>query len=239
MELVLTADPTRTTGTRPSRRLRREGQIPAVVYGLGGDPVSVAVDWRELRACLKTDAGVNAVIHLDIDGARHLSIVKDIQRHPVRRDVIHVDFLRVDPTAQVSVDVPIVIEGTAKKVAAMQGIVDQQMFTMTVSVRPDQIPNEITIDVTDLDIGDVITVGDVRLPAGVTAVSDADSTVIQGSATRSTIMLRKGASPEELAAAEEADIAGEDAAEAVAHVGESAEEAGGGGGDAEASEGGE
>ena len=218
MELVLTADPTRTTGTRPSRRLRREGQIPAVVYGLGGDPVSVAVDWRELRACLKTDAGVNAVIHLDIDGARHLSIIKDIQRHPVRRDVIHIDFLRVDPTAEVSVDVPVVIEGTAKKVAAMQGIVDQQMFAMTVSVRPDQIPNEVTIDVSDLDIGDVITVGDVRLPAGVTAVSDADATVVQGSATRSTIMLRKGASPDEINAAEEADIAGEDAKEAGAEA---------------------
>src|SRR5262245_43602863 len=104
MELVLTADPTRTTGTGASRRLRREGQIPAVVYGLGADPVAVSVGWRELRQCLKTDAGINAVINLDVDGTRHLSIVKDIQRHPVRRDVIHVDFLRVDPTAEVTVD---------------------------------------------------------------------------------------------------------------------------------------
>jgi large subunit ribosomal protein L25 len=223
MELVLTADPTRTTGTRPSRRLRREGQIPAIVYGMGDGPVSIAVDWRELRACLKTDAGVNAVINLEIDGARHVSIVKDIQRHPVRRDVIHVDFLRVDPTAVVNVDVPVIIEGSAKKVAAMQGIVDQQMFSMTVSVRPDQIPNEIVIDVTDLDIGDVVTVGDVRLPAGVTAVSEADATVVQGSATRSTIMLRKGASAAEIDAAAEAEIAGEDAAEASAGTSDAAE----------------
>lgn len=209
MELVLTADPTRPKGTRPSRRLRREGQIPAVVYGLGSDPVAIAVDWRELRRCLTTDAGINAVIHIDIEGDRHLSIVKEIQRHPVRRDVTHVDFLRVDPTAEVTIDVPILIEGEAKQVAAMQGIVDQQMFHMTVSVRPDAIPNEIVIDVTDLDIGDVINVADVALPAGVTAVSEADSMVLQGLATRSTIMLRKGVSAEDIAAAEEADIAGE------------------------------
>ena len=87
MELVLTADPTRTTGTRPSRRLRREGQIPAVVYGLGSDPIPVSVVWRDLRQCLKTEAGTNVVINLDIEGTRHLSLVKDIQRHKVRRDV--------------------------------------------------------------------------------------------------------------------------------------------------------
>jgi large subunit ribosomal protein L25 len=190
MELVLTADPTRPKGTRPSRRLRRDGHIPAVVYGMGGDPVSVSVPWRDLRQCLKTEAGINAVITLDIDGARHTSIVKDIQRHPVRRDVIHVDFLRVDPTKPVTVEVPVVVTGEAKKVAAMQGIVDQQLFKIFVMVRPDAIPNELEIDVSDLDIGEVVTVGDLPLPAGVTAVSDEGATVVQGSATRSTIQLR-------------------------------------------------
>src|SRR5690606_10524321 len=111
MELVLHADPTRTTGTRTSRRLRRDGHIPAVVYGLGSTPVPVSVAWRDLRQCLKTEAGANAVISVDIDGARHLSIVKEIQRHPVRRDVIHVDFLRVDPDKSVVVEVPVVVIG--------------------------------------------------------------------------------------------------------------------------------
>jgi large subunit ribosomal protein L25 len=190
MDLVLTAEPTRQTGTRPSRRLRREGHVPAVVYGMGQEPVSVSVVWRELRQCLKTDAGINAVIDLEIDGTRHTSIVKDIQRHPVRRDVIHVDFMRVDPNRPVTVEVPVLVTGEAKKVAAMQGIVDQQMFKVFVSVRPDSIPNELEVDVSDLDIGEVVTVGDLRLPAGVTAVSDEGATVVQGSATRSTIQLR-------------------------------------------------
>ena len=75
--------------------MRREGKIPAVVYGLGADPVSISVDWPALRRALTTEAGVNALITLDIDGTNHLSVVKDIQRHPTRRDVLHVDFLRV------------------------------------------------------------------------------------------------------------------------------------------------
>jgi large subunit ribosomal protein L25 len=202
MDLVLAAESTRETGTRPSRRLRREGKVPAVVYGMGGEPVAVSVVWRDLRQCLKTDAGVNAVIDLDIDGARRTSIVKEIQRHPVRRDVIHVDFLLVDPNKPVTVEVPVTPIGEAKKVAAMQGVVDQQLFRVAVSVRPDSIPNEIEVDVSDLDIGDAITVSGLKLPEGVVAVSDADALVVQGLATRSTVVLRQGGDAAAAAAAE-------------------------------------
>ncbi|MED5394458.1 MAG: 50S ribosomal protein L25, partial [Actinomycetota bacterium] len=79
-EIVLSAETTRITGTRSSRRLRREGRVPAVVYGLNQDPVSIDVDWPELRRVLTTDAGVNAVIHLEFGGEKQMSIVKDIQR---------------------------------------------------------------------------------------------------------------------------------------------------------------
>jgi large subunit ribosomal protein L25 len=206
MELVLSADPVRPIGTRPSRRLRREGKVPAVVYGLGGDPVPVAVDWRELRQCLKTEAGANALINIDIAGNRHLSIVKDIQRHPVRRDVIHVDFLRVDPTKPVTVEVPVLVTGEAKQVAAMAGIVDQQMFKVAVSARPDAIPNDITVDVSDMAIGDTVSVADLQLPAGVEAASDPESLVVQGLATRSTIQLQAEA-------AKDANTTGEDSDE--------------------------
>ena len=193
MELVLTADPTRPKGTRPSRRMRREGRIPAVVYGMGSEPTPISVPWRDLRQCLKTEAGINAVITLDIDGTRMMSLVKEIQRHPVRRDVIHVDFMRVDPKKPVIVEVPVVVAGEAKKVANMQGIVDQQMFKIQISALPDAIPNEIIVDVTDLDIGDVITVADLPLEAGSTAISEPGATVVQGGATRSTIQLRSEA----------------------------------------------
>ncbi len=86
-EITLTATTGRTTGTRSSRRLRAEGKVPAVVYGLGRDPVAVTVDWRELRTALTTDAGLNALIDLSIEGEgeSQLAIVKDMQRHPIRR----------------------------------------------------------------------------------------------------------------------------------------------------------
>src|SRR3546814_3704332 len=93
-EIILQATPRPPQGTRSARRLRGEGKIPGVVYGLGGDPMPLTVDWRELRSALITDQGLNAVIHLEIDGSRTPTLVKDMQRHKVRRDVLHVDLDR-------------------------------------------------------------------------------------------------------------------------------------------------
>ena len=188
-QLVITAETGRTVGSRPAGRLRREGKVPAVVYGLGQEPVAISLVWRELRAALKTEAGVNALLAIDIDGTRHVSVVKDIQRHPVRREVIHVDFLRVDPTKPIPVDVPIIVTGEAKKVAAMQGSVDQLLFVLKVNARPDAIPNEFVISVDDLDIGTTVSIGDVALPDGVTCDLDPETTIVQGAATRATIQL--------------------------------------------------
>ena len=186
-EIVLTADTTRQTGTRPSKRLRREQRIPAVVYGLSQDPVSIDVAWADLRVALTTDAGVNAVIHLEIAGEKQMSIVKDIQRHPVRRDVIHVDFLRIDPDQDVTVDVPLVMIGEAKAVTDADGMVDQNLFSLTVNASPDNIPNELEMDISALGIGDSLRVSDIVLPAGVTTDMDPEETVAIGMITRSTL----------------------------------------------------
>src|ERR1700709_437332 len=94
-EITLQATSGRPTGTGPAKRLRVEGKIPAVVYGLGADPVAVTVDWRPLREALTTEAGLNALIDLHLDGDAALCVVKELQRHPIRGDVLHVDFLRV------------------------------------------------------------------------------------------------------------------------------------------------
>ena len=156
-EIVLSAETTRVTGTRSSRRLRRAGRVPAVVYGLSQDPVSIDVAWSDLRLALTTDAGVNAVIHLELSGEneKQMSIVKDIQRHPVRRDVTHVDFLRIDPKQDVTVDVPIVMIGEAKEVTDADGMVDQNLFSLTVNAAPDSIPNEFEVDISGLTIGEI------------------------------------------------------------------------------------
>ena len=181
--------------------------MPAVVYGLSQDPVSIDVDWPELRRVLTTEAGVNAVIHLEFDGDKQMSIVKDIQRHPVRRDVTHIDFLRIDPKQDVTVDVPVVMVGEAKEVTDADGMVDQNLFSLTVNAAPDSIPNELEIDISDLTIGDSKRVADLVLPAGVTTDVDPEETVAVGMITRST--LEAMAADEAAEAAEAAEAEGE------------------------------
>lgn len=187
MELTLTAESGRPTGSRAAGRLRAEGKVPGIVYGLGREPVAVSVEWSELRRALTTEAGLNALIGLEIDGRRDLTIVKDLQRHPVRRDVLHVDFLRVDPDAPVEVEVPIVTTGEAKQVEAARGIVEHHLKTLTVKARPADIPNEVVVDLTALTLGAAIVVGDLALPEGVTCDVDPETSVVAGVATRFSV----------------------------------------------------
>src|ERR1700722_17242053 len=91
-EITLVAQTGRVTGSPASRRLRRAGSIPAVVYGHGIDPVSVSVDGRELRHALSGDAGLNQLLDVSVDGHSHLALARELQRHPVRNTVVHVDF---------------------------------------------------------------------------------------------------------------------------------------------------
>ena len=177
-QITLSATTGRTLGTRPSRRLRAEGKVPAVVYGLGTEPVSISVVWSELRAALVTDAGLNAVIDLDVEGDHKLTIVKEMQRHPVRRNVIHVDFVVIDPDVAVTVDVPIVLQGADEADHLAGLVIDQQMFTITVSAKPDVIPNEIVVDLAGLTADAPIRAGDLALPAGTALEVDPDETIV-------------------------------------------------------------
>ena len=186
-ELLLTAHTGRSTGTRSSRRLRAEGLVPGIVYGLGQDSVTVAVEWPALRKALTTEAGVNALLTLDIDGEQQLSIVKDIQRHPTRRNVIHVDYIRIDANAEVEVEVPVVLLGEAKNVTAVSGMVDQTMFALTVLSKPDSIPTELSFDISELEVGETVTVADIALPSGVRTEIEGEDTIASALVTRSTL----------------------------------------------------
>ena len=192
MAITLTAATGREPGSRASSRLRADGHVPAVVYGLGRAEQSVSVPWADLRRALTTDAGMNALITLEVDGTTDLAIVKDLQRHPVRRTVLHVDFLRVDPDADVAVEVPIVLTGVASKVESRRGIVDQPLKTVTVKARPTAIPSSLELDVTDLELGDSLTVADLVLPAGVTTDLDPSTQLVLGLATRFSLESESG-----------------------------------------------
>jgi large subunit ribosomal protein L25 len=206
MDVTLTVETGRRIGSRDSGRLRAAGKVPGVVYGLGTEPMPVTVDWPELRRALSTDAGTNALIELSVDGATNLSVVKDLQRDPVKRTVRHVDFMLIDREAPLNQDVPLNLIGESPKLEAMKGIVDQLLYALTVKAKPGSIPTQIDVDVSEIELGSQVKVGDVVLPDDVTTEVDDDTPVAQGSPTRSTIILQQTAARE---------AAGEDPADIV------------------------
>jgi len=217
MSTVLHVETGRPTGSPNARRMRREDHIPGVVYGQGMDPIIVSVVRRDLRIALSGSAALNTVLDLTIDGKVYPAIVKELQRHPVRRNVAHVDFLQVNLNEEIVVSIPLRLEGEAKAVISAGGLVDPAVDSVEVSTTPRNIPDEIVIDITDMTMDTVITLGDITLPAGVTPLSDPDTPLV-------TVLTIRA---EEL----ESDAVSEDAA--ASEGGESAE------GDAEPGEGGD
>lgn len=177
-EVKIVAETGRPTGSRPSGRLRAEGKVPAVIYGHGIDPISVAVDGRTLRAALSTDAGLNALLSVEVDGTSHLAMARVLQRHPVRNTVVHVDFQVVRRDEVMSVEVPVVLVGDAELVTRDRGVVEQQLHTLTVQATPDRIPHSIEVDVAELRVGDTVRVGDLKLPAGASTDLDPEAAVV-------------------------------------------------------------
>ena len=186
-EVTLTAVTGRTTGTRPSRRLRAEGRIPGVIYG-GGEAASQVTFLRsDLRTALSTDAGRNALVTIDVDGESIVAVVKEMQRHPVRRDVTHIDFLKVDPTKPIEVEIPIRLVGEAKQVTVNGGMTEQRINDLLVLVRPDDIPDAIEVDISEMTLDTILTVSDLVLPEGTTALAEPQQAVVTAELTRAAV----------------------------------------------------
>lgn len=203
----LTATTGRTTGSPSSRRLRAEGHIPGVLYGRGMSPISVSVERRELRLALSGPAGSNTVLALEVDGQSYPAVVKEMQRHPVKRTVSHIDFLQVNMNEEITVSVPVRLEGEAKAVLAEGGLVDPAVDTIDVLTTPNNMPNEFVIDISGMHPHDVIRLSDVPMPAGVTAIGDPEMPIV------TVLVLRATA---EDAAADAAEAAAETESEAPA-----------------------
>ena len=196
----LTAELGRATGSAASRRLRSEDKIPGVLYGHGMAPVSVTVARRDLRAALSGPAGVNTIIDLKVGGTTYPAIVKELQRHPVRRTVSHIDFQQISMTEEIVVSVPLHLSGTAKAVVSEGGLVDAAVDSIEVRTTPSALPNEILVDITNMTVNDVIHLRDLSLPAGVTAVGDPDLVVVTVLTTRGDSGPAAAAAPAEGAA---------------------------------------
>ena len=183
-EIQLVAETGRSEGSRVSRRLRHEGKIPGVVYGHGIDPIPVTVDARELRVALNGEAGTRALLDLRVGSEQHLAVARQLQRHPVRHTVIHVDFQVVSRDEVIAADVPVLLVGEAVAVQRGDGTVAQEMQTLQVKARPAALPPHIEVDVSELEIGQTIRVGDISLPDGVETDVDGELTVVTGQPPR-------------------------------------------------------
>jgi len=175
---TLTASTSRDQGSRGSRRLRLAGSIPAVVYGHGVTSLPISVDAKAFRTAVSGEQGLNSLIDLDADGQRFIVMAREIQRHPVRGTVAHIDFQVVDPNEPVIAEVPLHMIGDAVEVRHADWEVDQQMFSLEIRTRPDQIPTHIDVDISPLRVGTSIRVLDLELPSGVEPAGDANATVV-------------------------------------------------------------
>ena len=182
-DATLIAERRPAAGKGPAGRIRREGLVPAVVYGLGDDNVSVSVSSRELVHILSGGSGMNTLITLKIDGADELAIARQIQRHPVKGTVMHVDFVRVRADQTIQAEIPVHLTGEAEG-AVRGGILEQLVHTLTDEAKPSDFPPSIEYDVSALEIGEQVYVRDLTVPPKVTVLQDGDDLVAQISAPR-------------------------------------------------------
>jgi large subunit ribosomal protein L25 len=180
-EEVLTAEPRAERGSRPAGRLRRAGLVPAVVYGLGGDTVTVTVPSRELTHILAH--GANTLIRLHLGGDDQLTLARQVQRHPTRGDLVHLDFIRVRTDVAVSAEVALHLMGEPEGVRN-GGLLEQLVFGLPIEAMPQNIPGSIELEVGHLDIGDQIHLDAITLPPGVTATIEPDTLIAQVVAPR-------------------------------------------------------
>ena len=173
----LSATPRDGAGKGAARSLRREGRVPAVVYGHGREPQPLSVSTRELERLIGSVAAASTVIELDLDGRTSRTLIREIQRHPFKRTILHVDFQELVAGERVSVRVPLVYVGTAEGVRVGGGVLDQIMHEVAVEADPSNIPNHIDVDISGLGVASTLHVSDLLLPEGVTAVDDAGLTV--------------------------------------------------------------
>ena len=174
---TLNATPRAHVGKGAARKLRSAKRIPAVIYGHNREPQALAVDTRELEKLLEHIAAGSTVVELQMDGTTMRTLIREIQRHPFRPEILHVDFMELVAGEKVTLAIPLVLVGTPSGVRLDGGILDQVLREIEVEVDPASIPNHIDVDVSALGLNDSLHVSDLTLPPGVEVLQDAEATV--------------------------------------------------------------
>jgi large subunit ribosomal protein L25 len=198
----LSAAPRTGVGKGVARSLRREGRIPGVVYGRAREPLALSLDARELERLLGHINAETTVIDLAVDGGNTRTLIREIQRHPLQRNVIHVDFYELVAGEKVTVNVPIVLTGIPAGVRLSGGVMTQVLQELECTVDPANIPNRIEFDVTEVTIGHSVHVSDLQIPDGVEVGNDPSETVMIVSAPKEEVAPTPAAEEAEAAAAE-------------------------------------
>lgn len=217
-ETELAVEPRENTGKGVARKLRAAGRIPGVCYGAGAETKPIQLDPRALDQVIHSSAaGINTLI--DLKGPEGLGgklvLVKELQRDPVRGHLLHADLYEVDVKKAIHVSVPIHVSGTPRGVIQEGGILDMVLREIELSCLPRSIPEELRLDVSELDVGDSLHVRDLALPEGVTLLSDGDLSVLS--------VVAPAAAEEEAAPAEGEEAEGEAAEGAEPKEGEEGE----------------
>jgi large subunit ribosomal protein L25 len=176
-QVKLSARPRADVGRNSVKHLRTRGVVPAVIYGHKDQPSKLEINTREIAAVLKHAVGENILVELDIAGATKLSLIQEVQHHPVRGDILHVDFLEVAMDELLHTEVPIESFGDADGVKNFGGLLEQSLRSLHIECLPKDLPEILRVDVSALGLNQSLHVRDLVLPEGVKATSDADLTV--------------------------------------------------------------
>jgi large subunit ribosomal protein L25 len=197
-EITLNAERRTDFGKNAARRLRHKGMVPAIVYGGSGENIAVSVDPKSLQKVLKSEAGRNAILKLDISGhGAANAILKSWQVDPIKENFLHVDFYRIAMDVAIRVTVPIAVKGEARGVKTEGGILELVMRQIEVECLPGDIPERIEIDVTDLGLNASLRVADLPVTAKVKVLQNPDQVVIHVVSVKEEVPATTVAAPTE------------------------------------------
>ena len=175
-EVTLQATKRESTGKGAARKARAARKVPAVIYGRGMDPVAVEVNRKELVTALQTDAGMNVLLNIHLDGGSTTALTRELQTDPVRGTLLHADFVKVDLTVEVEVEVPVHLVGESQGVKE-GGVLEQPLFGVQVKCLPAEVPEAVEADISALGIGDSLKVSELGEGRTFEILTDPDTVV--------------------------------------------------------------
>lgn len=219
-EIKLKAAKREQTGKGGARKARASGLVPGVLYGRGIEPMALSVERRALLTAFHTDAGLNVLLDIDVDGTNTLAITRELQRDPVKGTVLHADFVKVDRRQAIEVDVPLHLVGESTGVKE-GGVLEHPLFQLRIRCLPGNVPEHLEADISNLNIGDVMRVSELTVPTGVEVLNDVEAIVASVAAPISEEQLEAleaeaGIEAEAAEEVEEAEVAAEAPEEAEA-----------------------